>query len=153
MGHCFLSDRDKRKLLALMEDTGKAFKPDIVNQTLSIVIFALKVLNLEQFFDRGAVFSKFTLKDWFDRINNPQTRWQIKTLLGVKINPEQDSAFGVANRILRKLLGLQLEEIGSAGGRKHKHRIYRGCNVNPDERTAIFARWFERDSQFREQVA
>nr|MDJ0728215.1 DUF3854 domain-containing protein [Prochloraceae cyanobacterium] len=146
VGEQFLAQRDQKKIISLMEDTGKAFKPDINQQSLSAIVYALKLLNIEQFFDANGIFSKFTLKDWFERLNNPMTRGQIKTILGIKINPLKDTPIAVANRIL-KLLGLKLECIGSTGGRKNKHRIYSGCKLNADGRDLIFAQWLKRDKQ------
>ena len=78
------------------------------------------------------------------------TRAQIRTILGVTINAQKDTPIAVANRIL-KLLGLKLELTGSTGGRENKHRIYKGCRINPDERDKVFAKWFVSDSQLEDR--
>ena len=146
VGEKFLPARDKKKIAKLMEEGGSLFKPDINKQCLGAIVYALKALNVEQFFDESAIFSKHSLKDWFDLINNPMTRGQIRTILGVTINAQKDTPIAVANRIL-KLLGLKLELTGSTGGRDNKHRIYKGCRINPDERDKVFAKWFVSDSR------
>ena len=150
VGERFLPGRDKKKLATLMEEGGSLFKPDINKQCLGAIVYALKALNIEQFFDANMVFSKHSLKDWFEVLNNPMTRGQIRTILGVTINAQKDTPIAVANRIL-KLLGLKLELTGSTGGRDNKHRIYQGCRINPDERDKVFAKWFDRDSQLEDR--
>lgn len=150
VGERFLPGRDKKKLSTLMEEGGSLFKPDINKQCLGAIVYALKALNIEQFFDESAIFSKHSLKDWFEVLNNPMTRGQIRTILGVTINAQKDTPIAVANRIL-KLLGLKLELTGSTGGRENKHRIYKGCRINPDERDKVFAKWFDRDSQLEDR--
>lgn len=149
LGNQFLAARDKRKIDNLSEDTGKAFIPDINRQCLSARVYALKTLNIEQFFDVNSVFSKHSLKEWFDLLDNPLVRSQIRTLLGIMIG-EKDTPIAVANRVL-KLLGLKMECIGSAGGRENKHRIYGGCNLNQDERDRVLAVWYQRDCELSER--
>ena len=153
IGNCFLAQRDKKKLSNLTEGTGKAFKPDINKQCLGMVIYALQKLEIEQFFDENAEFSKYSLADWYDRLKNPKTRAEIKTALGVNIC-DGDSPIQAANKFL-KLLGLRLKAKRSAGGRADKHRIYSGCKVNADDHDRIYAQWYRRDLEQlnKEEVA
>lgn len=145
IGNQFLPNRDKRKIKALTEDTGKAFKPDINRQCIGIKVYTLNLLNIKQFFDENAEFSKYSLADWCDRLRNPKTRAELKTVFGVNIC-DGDSPIQVANKFL-KLLNLRLEEKRWAGGRPDKHRIYGGCKLNADDRDRILAQWHRRDSE------
>ena len=62
------------------------------------------------------------------------------------IHPENDTPIGVAQRLLA-LLDLQLEFKCWRGGRKNKHRVYSGCNVNRDGRNEVFESWLLREEQ------
>ena len=143
LGDRYLAERDRRSLLRIKEQgSGKAFKPDINKKQLSIQIKALRDLDLEQFLDPNAEFTKHSLADWFKKIR--EARFQIQTILGVAINPEKDSAIAVVQRILKKLgLKLQFKHQVRIDGKPT--RVYRGCNLNPDERLAVFDNWLERD--------
>ena len=147
LGNKYLAQRDKRSLNKLTElSNGKAFKPDVNKSLISIKIEALKKIGIEQFFDPHAEFSSQSLKEWFDKLNNPLTRGQIKTIFGTTIHPEKDTPIGVAQRFLA-MLDLKLEFKWWRGGRKNKHRIYSGCNVNPDGRDKVFEMWLSQDEQ------
>nr|MDJ0511135.1 hypothetical protein [Crocosphaera sp.] len=68
---------------------------------------------------------------------------QIKTVFGFWIG-ERDTAISVAQRFLDKLdLGLIFDRRERRNGKQV--RIYKGCNVNPDQRGEIFERWLKRD--------
>jgi hypothetical protein len=146
-GNNFLSDREKRALERLKEasDNGNIFKPDMCKSSLASSIFCLQVLNIKQFFDQQKEFTHQSLQDWYERINNPTTRFQLKTILGVSIGKEK-SAIAIAQRILA-LLGLKLElkERRRLKPGEEATRIYKGCNLNPDDRLPVFDRWLERD--------
>jgi hypothetical protein len=124
---------------------GKAFKPDINKRQLSAPIKALELIDIKQFLDREREFTASSLSDWLEKII--LFRHDIKTLLGVSINPEKDSAIAVAQRILKKL-GLKLEFKYWRGDRTSKQRVYSGCNVDPDKRSLVFDNWLARDDSF-----
>ena len=147
IGSIYLAGRDRRSLSTLSEQgNGKVFKPDINNRQLSAPIKALEAILIQQFLDPMAEFTADSLADWFEMVL--QLRYDIKTLLGVSINPEKDSAIAVAQRILKKL-GLKLEFKYWRGDRSSKRRVYSGCNVNPDERDRVFNNWLARESKMR----
>ena len=75
-----------------------------------------------------------------------QYRYEILTLLGVTIHPTKDSAIAVAQRILSKL-DIQLKCLYTRGSRKDKQRVYGRCQLDPDEREAIFDNWLSRDEK------
>ena len=122
----------------------RAFKPDINKRQLSAPIKALEAILIQQFLDPMAEFTADSLADWFEMVL--QLRYDIKTLLGVSINPEKDSAIAVAQRILKKL-GLKLEFKYWRGDRKTRARVYSGCNLNPDERDRVFSNWLAREQK------
>lgn len=143
IGNQFLAQRDKRSLLQMKEQgNGKAFKPDINKRQLSAPVKALELIEIKQFLDREREFTALSLSDWLEKII--LFRHDIKTLLGVSINPEKDSAIAVAQRILKKL-GLKLEFKYWRGDRKSKQRVYSGCNIDPDKRSLVFDNWLARD--------
>ncbi len=93
LGKSHLKERDRRSLSKMSEaGGGKVFKPDVNKRLLSLEIHALEVLGMRQFFDAGAEFTNASLLEWFERINNPLTRNQVRSVLGVNIHPERDSA-------------------------------------------------------------
>lgn len=144
IGNQYLAERDRRLLSKLKEQgNGRAFKPDINKKQLSAVVKSLELLDIKQFLDPNAEFTKNTLDKWFSRII--EMRFQIQIILGVGINPEKDSAIAVAQRILNKL-GLKLELIHQIRIDGKPTRVYKGCDLNPDEREAVFDTWLERDS-------
>ncbi len=152
VGNEYVKQKDKRTLDKLTENTnGKLFKPDVNKKLLSLKIHALKLLGIERFFDSTAEFSSQSLSEWFEAINNPLTRSQIKDVLNITIHPEKDTAIGVAQRLLA-LLGLKLEFKHHAGGRGNKHRVYSGCDLNLGGRQEIFAVWLEREQKFKEAI-
>ena len=99
----------------------------------------------QQFFDPEARFTSNSLADWFE-MKIKKYRHEIKILLGVSINPDQDSPIGAAQRILKKL-DLKLEKLYFRGSRQTKQRVYGGCQLDADGRAAIFANWLERDEK------
>ena len=137
---------DRQSLSQIKEQgSGKAFKPDISKKQLSVKIEALKIINIKQFFDRNAEFTKNSLDEWFNSTILP-FRFNIKDIFGININPDKDSAIAVAQRILKKL-GLKLEFKCWRGDRSSKQRVYSGCNIEPDERNRVFSYWLARDSK------
>lgn len=158
VGQVFLKDRDRKKVEALSEQ-GQTFKPDVNRRCLSAKVKALEVINIEQFFDRDRVFSNGDddLKEWLEKLI--PCRSDIKDLLGMGINPEfkidkdtgemtterKETPIGVAQRLLG-LMGLKLTcDRRRVNG--HVTRLYTMTDLNPDDRTAIFDRWLERDRQ------
>ncbi|NJM89264.1 MAG: hypothetical protein HC847_20975 [Hydrococcus sp. RU_2_2] len=124
---------------------GKVWKPDVNSRQLSAEIETLKLINIEQFLDQTREFTSDSLKEWLEQLI--LWRHDLKTVLGMSINPERDTPIAVAQRLLG-LLGLKMECIGQRGGRSEKRpRVYRGCNINPDDRQAIFERWLKRDAK------
>ncbi len=146
-GKCFIGDKEKKALAKLKEqsDNGELFKPDVCKNSLVTRIFCLETLNIEQFFDPEKEFTHESLKEWYEKIDNPVVRFQVKTILGVSIGKER-SAIAVAQRIL-KVLGLKLElkERRRVNKGEEATRIYRGCEIDHDDRLAVFDRWLERD--------
>ena len=144
VGHQYLAQRDQHSLARIKEQGhNKAFKPDINKRQLSAQVKALQVLNLQQFFDPQAEFTKSSLQGWLDLVI--ELRFELKTILGVTINPERDSAIAVAQRILKKL-GLKLEFKYWRGTRKTKHRVYRGCDVFLDCRSRVWDYWLSQEN-------
>ena len=145
VGNIYLAQRDKRSLLGISEQgNGKAFKPDINNRQLSAPIKTLELINIEQFFDPEAEFTASSLANWLEMVI--KFGYDIKTLLGVSINPEKDSAIAVVQRILKKL-NTKLEFKYWRGDRKNKQRVYGCCNLDPDKRSQIFDNWLARDAK------
>jgi hypothetical protein len=144
-GRTFLEKRD-RAILTKMEEqgNGKFFCPDLNERLLSSPIATLERLEIAQFLDPEREFTSDSLRSWFEKISQPRPRAQIRTILGIKIAPERDSPIAVAQRLL-ELLGLKMECLGRLGSRGARARVYRGCNLDPDGRQDIFARWFARD--------
>jgi Domain of unknown function (DUF3854) len=143
VGRSYLPERDLHSLSKFSQNN-KAFKPDINKKILSAQIKALEIIEIEQFFAPDAEFSKDLLADWFEKIIIP-LRFDIQTILGVAINPKNDSAIAVAQRILKKM-ALKLEFKYWRGDRKNKQRIYSSCNLNPDDRDSVFRHWLSRQT-------
>ncbi|MDJ0903916.1 MAG: DUF3854 domain-containing protein [Xenococcus sp. MO_188.B8] len=144
VGNIYLAERDRRSLSQLKKQgNGKIFHPDINKRQLSSQIKALELIGIPQFLNPDAEFTKDSLADWFEMVI--KWRFDIKTLLGVSINPEKDSAITVVQRILRKL-GLKLEFKHQIRINGQPTRVYQGCNLNPDGRALVFGNWLERDS-------
>jgi Domain of unknown function (DUF3854) len=145
IGNKYLIERDKRSLSQMNEKgQGKVFKPDVNKRLLLPIVKTLETVEIKQFLDPTAEFTHSNLSEWFERVKG--WRHEIKSLLGVSINPEKDTPIAVAQRILKKL-GLRLEFKYWRGDSKNKHRVYSGCNLNPDERDFIFEQWLERDEK------
>ncbi len=145
VGNIYLEGRDRRSLLQMSKQgNGKVFKPDINNRQLSAPIKALKILSIEQFLEPEREFTASSLTDWLEMII--RFRHELKSLLGVSVNPEKDSAIAVAQRILKQL-GLKLEFKCWRGDRSSKQRVYGGCNVDPDKRGEVFNNWLARESR------
>ena len=143
VGNIYLAERDRRSISQLKKQgNNKFFKPDINKRQLSPQIKALQLIGIEQFLNPEAEFTKDSLADWFEMV--VKWRFEIKSILGVNIHPERDSAISVAQRILKKL-GLRLEFKHQIRTNGKPTRVYRGCNLNPDERALVFDNWLERD--------
>ena len=144
VGNIYLAERDRRSLSRIKEQgNNRAFKPDVNKKQLSAQVKTLQLIGIEQFLNSDTEFTKHSLAQWFEKII--QLRFDIQTVLGVSINPEKDSAIAVAGRILKKL-GLSLEFQHQVRIDGKRVRVYRGCNLNPDERSAVFSNWLRRDS-------
>ncbi|MDJ0718115.1 MAG: hypothetical protein QNJ54_28465 [Prochloraceae cyanobacterium] len=166
VGNQFVADRDASKLAGLTaRGSGKGagsigiveksldlpsprqlaspFKPDINKQQLALKVNGLQIINLEQFFKPGAVFSDRSLKDWHNLILQPLIKYQIKELYGVNIC-EKGGPIAQANKLLKKL-DLKLVECRWAGGKKDGHRLYELIDINHEKREEVFAKWLERD--------
>ena len=152
VGRNLLSERDK-KILNKYKDAGdgQIFKPDLNNSLLSSKIAALELLGINQFFDPSAFFTSDKLQGWFDRINNPVTRSQMKLIFGISINPSKDTPMAVAQRLL-DLMGLKCDFTGWHRVEGKAKRFYSCCNQNPDGRQAVFERWLSQ-SQYDEAAA
>ncbi len=139
VGNAYLANRDQGTISQLSEvGQGRAFKPDINKRQQIAKVKALQLIGIEQFFDSMAEFTAESLQGWLDFVI--EHRFDLKTFLGVSINPEKDSAIAVAQRILKKL-GLKLEFKYWRGSRQSKQRVYGGCNLNRDQRFQVFDNW------------
>ena len=146
VGKAYLAKRDKRSLLSLSEQGhGSGFKPDINKKQLSAKVKTLELINIGQFLDSDAEFTKESLSDWLEWIID--LRFDLQAITGVSVNPEKDSPIAVAQRILKKL-GLKLQFKCWRGARAMKQRVYSGCQVEPDERSSVFDCWLEREKQY-----
>lgn len=141
MGRDFVQSSDRRRVEKLTEDTGKALSPDINRACLTAQVKALESINIQHLF-QGSHTSE-SLEDWFKVLC--RVRHDIKTILGMSINPEKDTAIGVAQRLLG-LLGLKMTG--------HQHRLngkrirtYTLTNELPPERVELFNRWLSQDFQ------
>jgi len=144
VGKAKLAERDEDSLYQLSQQgNGKVFAPDLNKKQLSAKIKALRIINIQQFFDSEAEFSKDSLFKWFNDLLIP-LRFDLKSILGVTINPGRDSPIAVAQRFLKQM-GLKLEFKRWRGDRKNKRRIYKGCNLNPDRRSQIFDYWLSNE--------
>jgi hypothetical protein len=147
VGKIYLKERDRRVAKKMKEPGGgKVFKPDFNSRMLSSEVECLILLDIEQFLDPGREFTDKNIKEWYEKISTPLTRSQIKAILGVSINPDKDSPIAVAQRLLKKL-GLKLTNLGRPGSRGDRQRVYKMTNLDPDDRQAIFERWFARDEK------
>jgi hypothetical protein len=142
VGNEFLKQRDTEKAEKL-SNKGKIFTPDLNRSTHSIKVNAMQAINVEQFFDCDRVFTSENLRAWFDNLMS--YRHDIKTYLNQSINPEKDSPIGFAQRFLGNM-NLKLTCIGQRRENGRRIREYQMIDLNPDDRAAIFARWYERDS-------
>ena len=151
IGNIYLTQRDRRSLSHIKEQgKSKAFKPDINKRQLSAKVKALQLIKLEQFLDSDAEFSAESLKEWFDFVL--QNRFEIKTILGVSIHPEKDSAIAVAQRILKKLgTSLKFKQQIRIGNKRL--RVYQGCDLNHDGRHEVFEHWLQRDEKSLESFS
>ncbi len=143
IGRVYLAQRDRRSVIKMKEyGNESAFAPDVAKQLLLAKIKALELIQLEQFFDQSAEFTKHNLVDWFEMI--VQVRFELKTVLGVTINPETDSGIVVAQRILNKL-GLKLKCDRQVRIDGKPVRFYKCCDPNLDGRDEVLAYWLKRD--------
>lgn len=141
VGFTLLVARDRKKIAALQGEDGGVFAPDINRQCLSVKIAALKVLGVKRFLDPDAEFTKASLQEWFDSIMVPM-RWDIRTIIGVTINPKTDSGISIAQRLLNKL-GIKLTKVAhrrTSDGKRE--RVYKF--IPPaDRREEVFRSWLE----------
>jgi hypothetical protein len=143
IGNLYLAQRDGQKLTQQQKQgKGRVFKPDLNKGIHSAKIKALKLLDIEQFLDPNAEFSKDSLTTWFHKVL--LFRFEIHSILGVTINPDKDSPIAIAQRILRKL-GIQLEYKHQIRIKGKPTRIYTGCKINSDDRHMVFENWLKRD--------
>ena len=142
LGNEFLKQKDTEKA-EKFSNKGKIFTPDLNRSTHSIKVKAMQAINVEQFFDCDRVFTSENLRAWFDNLMS--YRHDIKTYLNQSINPEKDSPIGFAQRFLGNM-NLKLTCIGQRRENGRRIREYQMIDLNPDDRAAIFARWYERDS-------
>jgi hypothetical protein len=145
VGNIYLAERDQRTLSKIKEQgNGKAFNPDINKRQLSAKVKALQLINIEQFLNSEAEFTNDSLQDWYSTIL--KCRYDIKTLLGVSINPDKDSAIAVVQRILKKL-GLKLVKKHQVRRNGKRVRVYQDGHANTDGRESVFANWLDRDQK------
>ena len=145
VGNIYLAGRDQRTLSKIKEQgNGKAFKPDINKRQLSAKVKALRLINIGQFLNLEAEFTNDSLQDWYSTIL--KCRYDIKTILGVSINLDKDSAIAVVQRILKKL-GLKLVFKHQVRRNGKRVRVYQGCHGSTDGRGFVFANWLDRDQQ------
>ncbi|MEL4895080.1 plasmid replication protein, CyRepA1 family [Crocosphaera sp. Alani8] len=145
VGEAHLKDKEKHNLTQLKEqsDNGELFKPDVCKSTLGTQLFFLIQLDILQFLDPDAEFDKDSLQEWYEKITTPVMKSHIKTVFGFWIG-EMDTAISVAQRFLDKLdLGLIFDRRERRKGKQM--RIYKGCNLNSEQRGEIFERWLKRD--------
>lgn len=142
LGHAFLQPRDVKKAQALSHH-GKVFSPDLNQTTYSLQVKALQALNIEQFFDGNRTFTSDGLREWFEKVL--ACRRDVKTFLNQSVNPKKDTAIGVAQRLLGTM-GLKLTCIGQRTIDGKRQRVYQMTDLYPNDRAAIFARWFDRDA-------
>lgn len=142
VGNRFLKQRDAKKAQAISHH-GKVFSPDLNSSTYSLRVEALRALNIEQFFDGNRTFTSDGLREWFDKVL--ACRRDIKTFLNQSVNPEKDTAIGVAQRLLGTM-GLKLTCIGQRTINGKRQRVYQMIDLYPNDRAAIFERWFDRDA-------
>jgi hypothetical protein len=147
LGRCFCESKELQKISRLTKNLTekKAFGLDVNQVTVICQLRCLEILDIQQFFQKDVIFTQSSLSSWFEQLNTPVTRWQILTILGITINPENDSPISVAQRLL-KLLGLKLKCLGRFGSRGNRQRNYQIMSINPDGRDEIFRRWWNRDA-------
>ena len=151
VGNIYLSQRDQRSLSRIKQQgKNKAFKPDINKRQLSAKVKALQLIKIEQFLDSHAEFTAESLQEWMEFVI--KNRFEIKTILGVSIHPEKDSAIAVAQRILKKL-GTKLKFKHHTRIGKKRIRVYQGCNIDADGRFDVFEQWLERDEKSLESFS
>ncbi len=146
VGKDFLVERDRKTLARFShEGEGQVFSPDLNKRQLMVKVKALQIIGIEQFFAPDAEFTKESLQDWLNDLIIP-LRFDLKSVLGVSLNPERDSPIAVAQRFLKKL-GARLEFKCWRGDRQSKQRIYSGCKQDSDYRTEIFDYWFSKEDK------
>ena len=145
IGKKILIEKECKKLRKFSEEgEGKVFSPDLNKRQLLVKVRTLQIINTEQFFNSEAEFSKESLSDWLNNLIVP-LRFDIKSVLGVSINPKKDSPIAVAQRLLKKL-GLKLKFKCWKGNRQNKQRIYTGCELNLHH-TQILNYWRSLEDQ------
>lgn len=150
VGQLYLKNKEKKMLAKLKDpETNEVFKPDLNRSSKALIIFALKTLNIEQFFGTEKTFTHDSLQEWYQMISTPDMKYQIKAILGFRIG-EKDTPISVAQRIL-KVIGLKLTFDGLKTINGKRVRVYRGCDPNYDGRSDIFKKWLERDSELYQE--
>ena len=145
IGNQFLIERDRQSLKKLKDDgDGTVFRPDVNKTQLAAQIAVLKWMNVERFFDQDAEFTSYQLQEEFDRMNNPKTAYELKTILGIKLSP-RDTPIGFYQRLLQQMFGMNLrfDRWQTIDGKAR--RVYRGCNIDADERIQVLNRFLMRD--------
>ena len=143
IGNIYLAQRDRRSLNKFKHE-GKAFKPDINKKQMSAKVKTLQLIGIEQFLNPNAEFDKDSLAEWFAEVT--RLRFDIKTVLGVSINPEKDSAIAVAQRLLKKI-GQKLTFERQMRNDGQRLRVYRGCFQDPDGSRDVFDYWLKRERE------
>jgi hypothetical protein len=84
VGREHLSKRDQNKLKEMTEaNNNQIFKPDFNRNQLGLKVAMLDRLNVKQFFESGATFTKESLQPWLESVL--PLKQQIKVGLGVTI--------------------------------------------------------------------
>jgi hypothetical protein len=143
-GAIYLAEREKRSLTKIKQQgNGKIFKPDLNKKQLSAKVSALELIGIQQFLNPLHEFTKDNLVEWLESVI--RFRFELKTIFGVAVNPEKDSAIAVAQRLLKKL-GLKLEFKHQIRRDGKPTRVYRGCQLDPDGRDRVFLYWLGKEA-------
>ena len=149
----FLVERDRQSLKKLKDDgDGTVFRPDVNKTQLAAQIAVLKWMNVERFFERDAEFTSYELQEEFNRMNNPTTAYELKTILGIKLSPK-DTPIGFYQRLLQQMFGMNLgfDRWDAINGKRA--RIYKGCDVDADDRIEVLNRFLYRDMEYQQDIA
>jgi len=151
LGREYLSDRDKRRVKRLTENSNKVFEPDLNRACLGVKIDTLEKTGFLALLDGDRTFCQDDpdLIQWHRRVCG----WapQIREILGITVKSDPKAKNNGPINVLRRFMskvGLELEWVdrkttGSKAG------IYKLKSINPDGRFKIFDRWLERDKNRR----